>query len=39
MWIVLIQEERANMTELTDGEKHLMLLVCLRDKIKENEIQ
>lgn len=37
MWTVLIQEELANMTELTDGEKNLMLLVCLDEKIKESE--
>lgn len=37
MWTVLIQGELANMTELTDGEKNLMLLVCLNGEIKESE--
>lgn len=37
MWTVFIQEELANMTELTDGEKNLMLLVCLNEEIKESE--
>lgn len=37
MWTVFIQEETANTTELTDGEKNLMLLVCLNGEIKESE--
>lgn len=37
MWTALIQEELANTTELTDGEKNLMLLVCLNGEIKERE--
>lgn len=37
MWTAFIQEELANMTELTDREKNPMLLVCLKDEIKESE--
>ena len=37
MWTVFIQEELANMTELADWEKNLMLLVCLNEEIKESE--
>lgn len=37
MWTVFIQEELANTAELTDGEKNLMLLVCLNEEIRESE--
>lgn len=37
MWTAFIQKELANMTELSDWEKNPMLLVCLKDKIKESE--
>ena len=37
MWTVFIQGELANMTELTDGEKNLMLLVCLNEEITASE--
>lgn len=37
MWTVFIEWELANKTELTDGEKNLMLLVCLNEEIKESE--
>lgn len=37
MWTVSMRGELANITELTDGEKNLILLVCLKDEIKESE--
>lgn len=37
MWTVLMEGELANTLELMDGGKHLMLLVCLNEEIREKE--